>query len=329
MSDEFLKFPNEQRKAILEGAESQLGIRSNLLEKDIWICWVLNKLFTLPKRMAFKGGTSLSKCYELIDRFSEDVDVTVDYREFMPDLDFSKESKSALKNKRKDLQTMVAGYIKDAVIPMLEREFTNEFADDKLDIQCEDGEKLYFKYPSALSGDVDSYIADSVLIEFGGTNKTEPNEQHIITPYLAADGLVLPKANVVVYSPVRTFWEKATLIHVECHRGRLQETPDRLSRHWYDLAKLSNSDIKRKALADKELFKDVLQVKRAFFNASYANYDKCENNEFVLIPAENEIKQLQADYKKMIDSAMFLNEPVSFNEIIDDLTKLQEEINQG
>jgi hypothetical protein len=328
MSDEFLKLPKEQRRVILEGAETQLGIKPNLLEKDIWICWVLNKLFTLPKQMAFKGGTSLSKCYGLIDRFSEDVDVTVDYREFMPDLDFAKESKSALKKKRKELQVMVADYVADYVIPMLEREYTREFDIDEFDIEFEGGEKLFLKYPSAFDSNTSGYIADSVLIEFGGTNKTEPNEQHIVTPYLVAEGLVLPTANAVVYSPARTFWEKATLIHVECHRGRLQETPDRLSRHWYDLAMLSNSDIKQKALADEELFNDVMQVKKAFFNASYANYEKCENNEFVLVPADKEIDQLEADYSKMIDSAMFLHQPVPFNEIISNLSELQDEINQ-
>ena|SRR3990167_1249044 len=173
MSDEFLKLPKEQRRAILEGAETQLGIRANLLEKDIWICWTLDKLFTLPKRMAFKGGTSLSKCYGLIDRFSEDVDVTVDYREFMPDLDFAEESKSSLKNKRKELQGMVADFVAKTVIPMLENEFAKEFSADKLDIQFEGGEKLYLKYPSALASNTGSYVADSVLIEFGGTNKTD------------------------------------------------------------------------------------------------------------------------------------------------------------
>lgn len=327
MADEFLKLPVEQRRVILVGAEEQLGIRANLLEKDIWICWTLDKLFTLSKRMAFKGGTSLSKCYNLIDRFSEDVDVTIDYREFMPDLNLADESKSALKKKRKELQATLADYIAADVIPLLERAFTSEFNLDNCDLEFEGGEKIYFKYPSVLADQDIGYIADSVLIEFGGTNKTEPNEQHTIRPYLAAEGLVLPIANVSVYSPARTFWEKATLIHVECHRGRLQATPDRLSRHWYDLARLANSDIRQRAIADKALFRDVMQVKKAFFNASYANYEKCENNEFKLIPAKNEIVQLEADYKKMIDSAMFLNQPVPFDKIINDLTQLEKEIN--
>jgi predicted nucleotidyltransferase component of viral defense system len=93
MADEFLKLPRKQMRQILEGAETSLGIKPYLLEKDIWICWVLNLLFTLPKKMAFKGGTSLSKCFSLIDRFSEDVDVTIDYREFMPDLDLKRKVK--------------------------------------------------------------------------------------------------------------------------------------------------------------------------------------------------------------------------------------------
>ena len=107
MSDNFLNFPKELKRDILEGAESTLAIKPYLIEKDIWICWVLRELFQLPKKMAFKGGTSLSKCYGLLDRFSEDVDVTIDYREFMPDIDFSSESKNALKNKREKLKEEV------------------------------------------------------------------------------------------------------------------------------------------------------------------------------------------------------------------------------
>lgn len=328
MADQFLKLPQEQRRAILEGAESTIGIRSNLLEKDIWICWILDRLFTLPVRMAFKGGTSLSKCYNLIDRFSEDVDVTIDYRDLMPDLDIASETKNSLKNKRKELQERLGLYIGDVAMPMLEKEFNRQFDQDRFDIKFEDGGKLYFNYPSVFKTDSSGYVAESVLIEFGGTNKTEPNDSLLVKPYLMTNDLSFPNANVKVYSPNRTFWEKVTLIHVECHRGRLVKTPDRMSRHWYDLAKLAQSDVKEKALADKELLNDVLLIKKSFFNAGYANYDKCENKQFVLVPTQNEIKQLTADYTAMSKSAMFMSKPPPFDQIIDQLNKLQKEINQ-
>jgi hypothetical protein len=240
MPNEFLKFSHDKKHEILAGAEPVLGIKPYYLEKDIWICWVLKELFSLPKKMAFKGGTSLSKCFGLIDRFSEDVDVTIDFREFFPNLDLSMESRNSLKTKRERIKEEVNSYIQNTVIPRLQQAFTTEF-NDTLNYKFEDGEKLYIYYPTVFEPKVDDYVKNNVLIEFGGSNKTEPNEEQIVKPYLDLDGLIVPTAKVLVYSPLRTFWEKVTLIHVECHRGRLTEAPDRLSRHWYDLAKLSKA----------------------------------------------------------------------------------------
>lgn len=326
MTNEFLKFSHEKKHQTLVDAESVLGIRPYFLEKDIWICWVLRELFTLPKKMAFKGGTSLSKCYNLIDRFSEDVDVTIDFREFMPDLDLSSASKTALKNKREIIKEEVKNYVLNTVIPSLQKAFVVEF-DNTLKYKFDDGEKLYIYYPTVFDQEIDDYVKNNVLIEFGGSNKTEPNEKHQVKPYLQFDELILPMANVQVYSPLRTFWEKVTLIHVECHRGRLAEAPDRLSRHWYDLAKLSKSWVRNEAIKNDNLLNDVLQVKKAFFNASYANYDKCETREFRLIPNDNEIKKLKSDYLAMIDAGMFLNESETFESVIEELDQLQVALN--
>lgn len=328
MSEKFLNLSREEKREILEGAESVLAIKPYFLEKDIWICWVLKELFSLPKKMAFKGGTSLSKCFSLIDRFSEDVDVTIDYREFMPNLDLLNESKNSLKNKREKLKIEVNDYITSTVIPMLEKSFLTQFNNEYLNYKFEAGERLYIYYPSVFDRNSNDYVKDNVLIEFGGTNKTEPNEECIVKPYLSIDNLILPEAKVSVYSPARTFWEKVTLIHLECHRGRLTGAPERLSRHWYDLAKLSQSWVKSKALQDNALLTDVLMVKKAFFNASYANYDKCETKQFRLIPNTDEISQLKSDYARMVGSDMFLNEPVAFDDLIAELESLEKVINQ-
>src|SRR5262249_10986173 len=107
-----------------------------------------------------------------------------------------------------------------------------------------------------------------------------------------------------------------------------KESPARLSRHWYDLAKLSKSSVKVKALENKPLLADVLMIKKAFFNASYANYDKCENKQFRLVPAMDEIVGLKIDYERMVKSDMFLNEPIKFDGVIEELNGLQEQINQ-
>lgn len=123
MSNEFLQFSHNKKYDILVGAEPALGIKPYYLEKDIWICWVLKELFSLPKKMAFKGGTSLSKCFGLIDRFSEDVDVTIDFREFFPNLDLSQESRNSLKTKRERIKDEVNNYVINTVIPKLQQAF--------------------------------------------------------------------------------------------------------------------------------------------------------------------------------------------------------------
>lgn len=105
MRDNFFDLANNIQREILIGAESQLNVKPSILEKDIWICWILQELFTFPTPMAFKGGTSLSKAYRLISRFSEDVDITIDYRHFSPTIDLSQSiSRSALDKLSKHLK---------------------------------------------------------------------------------------------------------------------------------------------------------------------------------------------------------------------------------
>ncbi len=329
MADNFFDLTKDIQRDILIGAETRINIKAPIIEKDIWICWVLNKIFSLQINMAFKGGTSLSKAYNLIDRFSEDVDITIDYNELMPDINLTN-TKSALKNIHKKLKERVNQYAEETFRPALLNYFKSDFPNEILTIDIsEDGEKLYIHYPS-LFEQTDNYLQSNVLIELGGCNSIHPNQLHVIKPMLAevTSDLILPIANVNVLSPLKTFWEKATLIHVECHRGRISDTPHRLSRHWYDLAKLSKSRVGKSALEDRIILKDVLAIKKAFFNASYANYDKCEQKEFCLVPNAGEIENLKSDYNKMIDSGMFSTMPLPFDNLIEEIRSLEIKINE-
>lgn len=331
MADNFFNYSKEIQRAMLSGAESKLNVKARIIEKDIWICWVLQKLFTLPIAMAFKGGTSLSKAYKLINRFSEDVDVTIDYKELLPSADLSKSiSKSALKKLREQLEGKVKEYTQGKIPPFFMECFKKDFPDETFNLDLsEDGEKLRIHYPT-LFEPASGYLQANVLIEFGGCNSIQPNDVHSIKTILSqvTGDLVLPVAQVKVLSPARTFWEKATLIHVECHRGRLSNSPERLSRHWYDLAKLSQSWVEKSALSDRKLLEDVIMHKKAFFNASYANYDHCLDGQFRLVPNDDEIINLQSDYIQMQDSGMFPEKPQSFKDIIEDISKLEASINE-
>ena len=155
------------------------------------------------------------------------------------------------------------------MLPLLEENFKSKLPGKTFKLELsEDGEQLRVYYPSLFEQE-SKYLQNNVFVEFGGRNSTEPNEICVIKTMLSdvIKDLALPTANVKVLSPLRTFWEKATLIHVECHRGRLSNSPERLSRHWYDLAKLSNSWVGKNALLKQELLGDVVLHKKAFFRA--------------------------------------------------------------
>ncbi|MYF07178.1 MAG: nucleotidyl transferase AbiEii/AbiGii toxin family protein, partial [Rhodospirillaceae bacterium] len=290
MAEPFLSLGAGERADILRTAAASADLSPVVLEKDIWVCWVLHALFSMPDPhpMAFKGGTSLSKVYGVIDRFSEDVDVTLDYRAFEDAFDPFAEgaSRTATRRFSERLRDRVAGYVRDAVAPALDTAARRLAPDGRYDIHVgDDGETVRFAYPSAVDAP-DSYVASEVLLEFGGRNVIDPNERHAIVPDIAAltEGLDYPEATVTVLSPARTFWEKATLIHVECHRGRLAAGPHRLSRHWFDLACLARHDAGRAALADRALLEDVVRHKTVFFNAGYAHYDHCLDGRLRLVP---------------------------------------------
>ena len=187
---------------------------------------------------------------------------------------------------------------------------------------------LGFYYPSALSSQT-GYLRDHVLLEFGVRNSVEPCEARDMLPLLSSMDVEVEfqKTRVNVLSPIRTFWEKATLIHVECHRGRLLKTPDRLSRHWYDLAMLSNSWVFNKAFEQREVLLNVIEHKKAFFAASYTNYDACLNGSFKLVPADIELKSLSDDCQLMMKAGMFASAPPQFDQLIHVLSQLEEKIN--
>jgi hypothetical protein len=328
VADAFLQLSPEEQADILQTRAGKLGQRAEHLEKDVWICWVLQGLFGMPGRlpMAFKGGTSLSKVYGAIRRFSEAVDVTVEYKSLDQSIDpfDPKTSRTARDKYTEILKVKLAGYTNNVIRPHFEILLSqlSEKPTTAMKISA-DGEKLFIPYPSRFGKD------ESVLLEFGGRNVILPNEDRHLRPYIAAElpDLQFPEATVQVLSPRRTFWEKATLIHVVCNRSNPNLDGDRQSRHWHDLAILADHEIGKASIADRHLLEDVVKHKNIFFRASYAKYEACLSGGLCLIPEKALREALRLDYEKMIADGMFEGAPPSFGSIVRRLEALEKEIN--
>ncbi len=281
--------------------------------------------------MAFKGGTSLSKVYGIIDRFSEDADITLDYRAFNDDFDPFAAGMSAAKIKKlsERLKKLVEIHTQDVVMPALAKSSGTLATCGQHEIRSEDsGEKVWFSYPSAVE-DPSQYLASEVLLEFGGRNVINPHEEYTIRSEMASviPEIDFPAAAVTVLSPTRTFWEKATLIHVECNRGRLSVHPERLSRHWYDLVCLARHKMSKNAINDRSLLEDVVQLKKLFFNARYSHCDDCLTGKLRLKPAHDDLQGLRSDYNEMLTAGIVGGGAPAFESLIEHIQAIENQVN--
>lgn len=336
MPEAYLSLTQKEQAQILRSLSTNPNIKRDaiLLEKDIWICWALEFLFKMPTRlpMAFKGGTSLSKAFRVIDRFSEDVDITIDHQAFNCGDPFAEGiSKTKLKNISLELRAMVTQYIKNALIPYYEKIILEQFKENAPIVEMDnDGETLHLRYPSVIE-QKSGYIIDSIRLEFGGRNLTIPNESITITTDISeyVKNLSFPIAQATVLSPQKTYWEKLTLIHYECNRPTLKDDANRISRHWYDIAMLANHDIGKHALANRGLLNEVIQIKKTFYDSGFAKYDNCLNGNLRLIPSDDYLKLLKDDFNKMLGNKMFYGLQPDFDLILDEIKKLELIVNQS
>ena len=334
MRDHFLRLKAADRAQILDTVAQRVHRDPVVLEKDVWVCWSLSALFDTPDRlsMAFKGGTSLSKVFGAIARFSEDIDVTVDHRALDETLDpfAAGLSRSRLKALSVKLAAKLRAHVHEIIAPRMRDRLSTDVGASGYSVEVsDDGEKLRVRYRSALRKGR-GYLDTSVLLEFGGRNTTTPSSLHevIADVSLHVEELEFPRAMVPVLSPTRTFWEKATLMHSECNRPIFRTGATRLARHWYDLAMLADLEHGRAALADRALLADVVRHKKVFYNSRVANYDACLAGGLRLVPDANAVELLRADLARMIEAGMFVGAPPVHDDIISRLKALEGEINR-
>lgn len=334
-ADAYQKLTPRQQLELLDEVSRQRGLAPTILEKDYWVCRTLNILFNLPgleQQLIFKGGTSLSKVYHLIDRFSEDIDLSFN-REFLGMTGPEHDPESATSNKDQDrkilaLKQACIDRIQDTLIPLLNKSLESELGDNvgwSVEIDPQDPQTVLFHYPKA-GAKGPGYNPPTIEIELGARSDHWPKESHKVISYLGETlNQPIGLATVQALAAERTFWEKATILHAECHRPKEKAMPTRYARHYHDLARLADAPIVGKALGDVELRRRVVLHKTIYFRSKRARYDLAQPGTFRLVPDESRLRELERDHKAMTE--MFFAPPPSLSDILDKLKKLEDRIN--
>ena len=288
----FLSLPPEERRLFIEQAALRRNVSPVVLEKDFWVCWLLGNLFEseFADNLVFKGGTSLSKVFGVIERFSEDIDLSVSPAFLkLPAAGTSRNQANKWMAKAEAacgaaVRNQIGPAIEAAVEGVLgrsERVWFEFLADPHTKSPM-----LLFHYPSSQPAGFD-YLKRSVRLEFGSLTDQQPVGRHPIRPWIAE---VMPDAfhdwrcEVVALEVERSFWEKATILHAEYHRPAEKPTPDRFSRHYADTAALVIHRAASRALEQHDLRNRVVEWKSQFFGSSWANYDEAKPGTFRLVP---------------------------------------------
>lgn len=337
--------PKERADLFVAAAGKRAPKSAAIMEKDFWVCWMLKRIFgfkQLPYHLIFKGGTSLSKVFRLIERFSEDVDLSFDRRELGFDAGHDPEEAPSRKKQRvmvDELQANCEALIRDKFVPVLVADCQSILGNAKtsphawnIEIDSEDRQTVLFRYPQALSLDgitVSSYIRQEVRLELGARSDHWPEEKYAITPYAAElfpQMFQAPSCEVNVLEAVRTFWEKATLLHKEAHRAGAAAKNERISRHYYDLYMLSRTDVADKALKSMDILERVIEHTTVFFPATWAHYETARPGSFRLVPQKDRLLVLKGDYAQM--KVMIFGEYPKWDDIVEGLKGLEERINK-
>ncbi|HVT47221.1 MAG TPA: nucleotidyl transferase AbiEii/AbiGii toxin family protein [Vicinamibacterales bacterium] len=335
----FLQLPASERKVYIDEAGARRGLSPVILEKDFWVCWLLGILFQSPFRDAivFKGGTSLSKVFGVINRFSEDIDLSL-APSFLgldePDAAAAL-SKGQAGKWMERAEAKCTEVVRDALAPEIASVIETHLGAAEqpwltFEVDAHSHSPvLLFHYPTTQPPALD-YLKRSVKLEFGSLTEQRPTGSHAVRPWIAD---VLPDAfadwhcDVVALDLHRAFWEKATILHAEHHRPADKTMPDRFARHYADTAALALHADASGAMEKSELRDRVVRWKSRFFGSAWARYDLAAPPTFKLVPPPEREAPLRRDYQAMRD--MYLSEPAPFEEILSTLADVERQVNEG
>ena len=331
-----MKYPDlniEDRQDILRRVQSETGMDLQIIEKDWWVTTVLRALFSLPyaQHASFKGGTSLSKCWNLIRRMSEDVDITID-REF---LGFGGQlSKTQISDRlRRTACSFVREKLQFDLAAQLKKDGINP-ADFNVSVNITpitttDPETIEVEYKPAV--DANPYIHTKVIIEVSGRSMSEPVA---VVPLRSYIDEVYPDApfsepafEIRAVVPQRTFLEKLFLLHEEFSKEQENIRVNRMSRHLYDICQIADTPIAEEALSDKDLYLSVIDHRRTFIGLKGFNYDMLLPQSLRIIPPETVRESWKLDYRAMQETMIYEESP-SFERLIAKLVALNRRINE-
>lgn len=325
------KINENDRKALFRNTAAKMGMTDAIVEKDFWVCYILDYLFhrsVWKDNIAFKGGTSLSKAYGLIERFSEDIDLILDWRVIGYGLNEPWQERSNTKQDafNKEANARAEVFLRNTFLPATLADLTVELGEK---VNCfigdDDPQTVKIVYPNSF---YDSSILQEIRLEIGALAAWTPVKEATITPYSAQLYKQLfsqPYTEVLTVLPERTFWEKVTILHREAFRPKDRSFPSRYSRHYYDLYKMTYSPVKDNALADNDLLDCVVKFKDKFYRCAWARYDLAKRGTMKLLPPDYNMAILRADYDHMQN--MLFGEKPTFDEILNVLAQLEKEIN--
>jgi len=319
MPRKFFDLRFEDRREALELAGSRSGRPVALLEKDAWVVWTLEHLFNRPDAhfLVFKGGTSLSKAHHAIARFSEDIDVTYDIRALLGEgVESGMPPSRSQADKWTDaVRDKLPIWIGSSVIPRLEAALKTARLNDVSVEYDKESVSLGYRPVAEIA-----YVKPVVKIEFGARSTGEPAVHLQVVcdaeDHLTAEGIAFPRTTARVMAAERTFWEKATAMHVFCILGKFRGG-DRFARHWYDVAKLDEAGYVDKAIAEPSVGEYVAMHKTYFFREPGVDYHAAVSGSLQIVPKSDAAMLLERDYKLMVESGMFTAvEPEPFDSVI-------------
>lgn len=329
---QFFELPEQERRLIIDEASRIAGLNAFHVEKDYWACWLLDVLFKdsrLRGKLAFRGGTSLSKGWKCIDRFSEDLDLAIS-RDCLGEESIeptNRMTQGQMKRLRKNCRSFITG----SILPVVQREANTELSNSncvRLDDNFEkarDPFVVWFDYPSVTQANPTPYFQSSVKLEFSARADGTPVEERAVISIVAENLPVLKPeedSTVSCVHPHRTFWEKIALIHERNTNPQKSAPAERMSRHLYDIHRIWTANV----LPSNELHRDplfdvVMRHRQVFFEYGWVDHESMTTKDLRIIPSDAQIHTWESDYKLM--RSMFFTTPPKFEEILSSLREIE------